>query len=66
MLIGVLIYFIVASRLKLGFETTIAFGFPTFLIFGLAITGFSVIFAFSTMIVGLMLAWVYQRIVGNK
>lgn len=64
-IIGAILYFIVASKLKLGFDTTIAFGFPLLLILGLAITGFSAIFAFATVVVGLMLAWIFIKIIGN-
>lgn len=64
-ILAVVLYFIFASKMKLGFDTTIAFLFPILFIFGLAITGFSTIFAFATIIVGLMLAWIFNRMVGN-
>lgn len=61
-----LMYFIIAGKLKWGFDTTIAFMFPLLLIGGLMITGFSAIFAFSTVIIGLMLAWVFNEILRNR
>ncbi len=63
--LAIVLYFIFASRMKMGFDTTITFLFPILLIFGLAISGFSTIFAFSTIIVGLMLAWIFNRVIGN-
>jgi len=56
-------YFIVAGKLRWGFDTTIAFAFPIILIFGLQIAGFSAIMAFSTVIIGFMLAWIFNQII---
>ena len=42
--IGIIFYFIIASKLRLGFDTTIAFLIPISLIFGLMIAGFSTIY----------------------
>lgn len=66
MIIGLILYFVIASRLNWGFKTTIGFLFPIVLISGLAVTGFSAIFAFSTIVVGLMFAWIINRIIGNR
>ena len=60
------LYFIAASKLRLGFDTTIAFTIPLLLIGGLALAGFSAIYAFTTVIVGLMLAWVFQHIIRSS
>lgn len=60
------LYFVIAGKLRFGFETTIYFLAPMLLIVGLAITGFSVIYAFTTVVVAIMVAWVFNRIVGNK
>ena len=65
-IIGAIFYFIIAGKLKLGFDTTIFFAVPLLLILGLAITGFSIIFAFITIIAGFMIAWIYNQIVGNR
>lgn len=59
-------YFIIASRSKLGFDTTLVFGSFILLLLGLSISGFSVIFAFLTIIVALMVAWIFDRIIGNR
>jgi len=61
-----LLYFIIAGKLRWGFDTTIALIFPILLLGGLMITGFSAIFAFSTVIVGIMLAWVVNEIIRNR
>ena len=65
-ILATIIYFIVAGKLRLGFDTTIAFAFPTLLIFGIAFTGFSAIYAFATIVVGLMLAWIFNQIIQNR
>lgn len=64
--LALIFYFIVASRMRLGFDTTIAFLFPLLLIFGLAISGFSAIYAFATVIVGLMMAWLFNKIIASS
>ena len=64
--LAIVLYFVAASRLRLGFETTVVFLFPIMLIFGLAISGFSTIFAFSTVLVGLLIAWLFNKIIGNR
>lgn len=65
-MLGLVLYFIAASKLNWGFTTTVGFLIPIVLIFGLAITGFSAIMAFSTIILGLMLAWVFNKFTGNR
>lgn len=64
--VAFIFYFIIAGKLNLGFDTTIAFAFPVLLIFGLAFTGFSIIFSFITVIVGLMIALLFNKIIGNR
>lgn len=61
-----LLYFIMAGKLKWGFDTTIAFIVPILLIGGLMITGFSAVFAFATVIIGIMLAWIFNEIIRNR
>jgi len=65
-LIGAILYFIIAGKLRWGFDTTIVFAFPLLLILGLAIAGFSVIYAFATILVVLLLAWIFQEIIRNR
>ena len=64
--ISFIFYFMIAGKLNLGFDATIAFSFPILLIFGLAFTGFPVIDAFITVIVGLLLALLFNKIIGNR
>ncbi len=61
-----MLYFVVASKLRLGFDTTIALSVPIILIGGLAFAGFSAVYAFSTVIVALMLAYIFNQLVGNR
>jgi hypothetical protein len=64
--LGLILYFIIASKNRFGFDTTVTFLFPVIFIFGLAITGFSIIFAFATIIIGLMVAWIFNKLIGNR
>lgn len=65
-MLAAMFYFIVAGKLRWGFDTTIAFSLPVVLIFGLAMAGFSAIMAFATVIVGFMLAWIFTQIVPSR
>lgn len=61
MILGTIIYFMVASKLRWGFDTTIAFGFPFLFVLGLSLAGFSVLYAFLTVIIGVMLGWIFSE-----
>ena len=65
-IIAMIFYFIIASKLNWGFTTTIGFLFPIILILGLTFAGFSAIMAFLTIVVGFMLAWVFNKLIGNR
>ena len=65
-LIATLLYFMIAAKLRLGFDSTIAFAFPILLIAGLAFAGFSAVFAFSTVIIGMLFAWILNVLIGNR
>jgi len=65
-LFATMFYFMIAAKLRFGFDATIAFAFPLLLIAGLAFAGFSAVFAFSTVIIGLILAWVINILIGNR
>ena len=65
-LFATLFYFMIAAKLRLGFDATIAFAFPLLLIAGLAFAGFSAVFAFATVIIGLILAWIINVLIGNR
>ncbi len=64
--LSVILYFIIASKLRFGFDTTIALFFPMLFIFGLTFAGFSAILAFATVIIGIMIAFIFNKIVGNR
>jgi len=55
LLIAVL-YFVVVAKLKFGFETSVYLMAPLMLMFGLVLGGFSVLYAFLTLIAGFLLA----------
>ena len=59
-------YFIIASKMKFGFDTTIVLATPILLIFSLAIGGFSIVYAFLTMLSALMIGWLIDKMFGNK
>ena len=63
---GAIFYFIIASKLRFGFDTTIAFGFPIIIIMSLGIGGFSIVYAFATVIIGWMLGFLFMKLIGNK
>ncbi len=60
-----ILYFVAASRLKLGFDTTIYFLFPVLVIFSLAGGGFSIIFAFVALFVALLVGWMINKILSS-
>lgn len=62
-ILAAIFYFIIAGKLKLGFDSTIAFGFPLILILGLAIAGLPIIIAFMTILAGILLAWIFNQII---
>ena len=65
-ILALTIYFIVAARLNWGFTTTIGFLVPVILIVGLTFTGFNAILAFATIVGGFMLAWILNKLIGNR
>jgi len=65
-LIGVIFYFIIASKIKWGFDTTIAFTFPILFLLGLMIGGLTTIYAFATILISLLVTWVFQEIIRNR
>ena len=61
-----LLYFVMASKLKFGFDTTMILAIPFALIVTLGLGGFSLTFAVIGIIAALMIAWMFDRIIGNK
>ncbi len=64
--LATIFFFIFSSKIKVGFRTSIVVVVPILLIFGLTLTGFSTLFAFLTVLLGLMLAAVFQKLIGNR
>lgn len=60
-----ILYFIMASKLKWGFEITIYLLFPVIVIIGLAGGGFSTIFAFVTLLVAFMVGWAVNKFISK-
>jgi asparagine N-glycosylation enzyme membrane subunit Stt3 len=65
-ILALILYFIIASKMRLGFDTTIALLLPIIAIFGLMLSGFSAVYAFATFVVALLVAWLFNRIIGNR
>lgn len=65
-IIATIFFFIFSSKIKIGFRTSIVVAVPVLLIFGLTLTGFSALYAFITVLVGFMLAAVFQKLIGNR
>lgn len=66
LVVGAILYFVFASKAKLGFETTLAFAVPLILLLGIAIGGITAILAFLTVGVGILIAYVFNKIIGNR
>jgi hypothetical protein len=65
-MVGIIFYFALASKIKLGFDTTIVLAVSIILMIGVGLGGLSPLLAFTTIIVGLMAAWVFNKIIGNR
>lgn len=61
-----IIYFIVIAKLRIQAELGLAIAIPFVLISGMMIGGFQTVYAFATVIVALMLAFIFGRIIGNR
>ena len=55
-ILSVIFYFVIASKLRWGFDTTIALAFPFLFFMGLMFSGFTAIYAFGTVFISLLLA----------
>ena len=64
-IVAIVIYLIIASKMKFGFDTTITFGIVILLVSSLAFSGFPVVYAFASVLIGFMIAWVWQQIFKN-
>ena len=59
------LYFVVMAKLRMSFGLTVAMGVPFLLLLGSVMAGFQVMFAFLTVAVAILIAWVFQRIIKN-
>ncbi len=64
-LIFIILYFVAASRLKIGFDTTIFFLFPILVIYSVTVGGFALVFAFVTFAGILLIGWIINKQFGN-
>jgi hypothetical protein len=64
--LAAILFFIFVGKTKVGFRTSVVLAIPVLLMFGLVISGFPVIYAFVTVLVGFMLAAIIQKIIGNQ
>jgi len=58
-----ILYFVAASRMKIGFDTTVYFLFPVIVIASVAVGGFAAIFAFATVFSAILIGWMINKIV---
>lgn len=65
-ILGAMVYFMIASKLRLGFDTTVAFMVPFLLIGGLMWAGFSTLYYLMAIAVGVLLAWIFNEIIRNR
>lgn len=63
--LAAILFFMFAGKMRIGFRTTFVLAVPILLIIGSAISGFPILYAFITMLVGLMMAVIIQKIIGN-
>lgn len=57
-----ILFFIVAMKMKFGFDTTLVVAVPIILIFALTTAGMGAIMAFVTVIAAFMMAWIFRII----
>ena len=65
-LLAAIIFFIFSSKLKIGFRTAFVVSIPMILLFGMMLGGFSAIYAFITVLLGFLLASIFQKLIGNQ
>lgn len=63
--LAIVAYMILATRLNFGFPTTLLIGVIGILILGLAISSFSAIIATITIIIALLIAFIFQKLIKN-
>lgn len=63
---SIIIFLIISGKLRLGFELTLALLFPVAILVSLAIGGFTVVYAFATLAVAILVGYLFQKIIGNR
>ena len=61
-----LLYFMIASKMKFGFDTTLVLLVPLLIISSLVLSVFSGIYAFITLIAGLLLGYIFIKFIENR
>lgn len=64
-ILSIILYFVIASRSRFGFDTTVVLAFPFIMVVGIAFVGFNVIYIYGAVFAGILLAWVFNRMIGN-
>lgn len=64
--LAALLLFIFTSKINVGFRTAFVTAIPLILLFGMIFGGFSAIYAFITVMVGFLLAAIFQKLIGNQ
>ncbi len=63
MVLLAMLYFIIASKNNFGFDATIGFSIPIILLLSIAIGGFNLLYAFLTVLIGLLVAWMFNKMI---
>jgi len=64
--LGLILYFIIASKLRFGFDTTIVMLLPLTIILGLMFGQFSLLMVIPTIFAGFVIAWLFPRIITSR
>lgn len=64
--LSLVLYFIIASKLRFGFDTTIAMLLPLVIILALMFGELPLIIAVATIFVVFLVSWIFQKITGNR
>ncbi len=63
---GFILFLIIASKIKLGFDATIFGGFLTLFLLGLAIGNLTVMLAFGGIFAALLVGWIFNAVMANR
>ncbi len=65
-LIFAILYFIVAGKLRFGLQTSMYLAVPIVLMFGIVVYGFTILYAFLTLVAAFLIAELVTKIVGIR